>query len=201
MLCDTGDSSKNLSQQLVVCQRRSNSLLQKQLYCWFKWILGLSVFKCEIHQFWFLVYGFEIPAWRWYGGWKRNCDSLSFRKWYSSSMCLPWEELVYHFSGGARFALLPCLSTSVAHSIAWSVSSVAYICCYCIVWVCARMQELLQIALLCWLFTSSRSCCGSKDIFQGRSVLYYCAVLVSLYVTAIASSLYLWLHAVLCGLV
>jgi hypothetical protein len=64
MLCDTGDSSKNLSQQPVVCQLRSNSLLQQQLYWVCKWILGLSVFKCEIHHFWFLVHWFEISALR-----------------------------------------------------------------------------------------------------------------------------------------
>jgi hypothetical protein len=45
MLCYTGDSSKNLSQQPVVYQLRSNSLLQQQLYCLCKWIRGLSIFK------------------------------------------------------------------------------------------------------------------------------------------------------------
>jgi hypothetical protein len=67
-------------------------------------------------------------------------------------------------------ASLPCLSTRVAHSVVWHIYSVA-LCRCCCVSVCAyKMQELLQIALLCWLFTSSRPCCGSTGFFQERSL-------------------------------
>lgn len=160
-----------------------------------------------MHHFWFIEYGFEIPALRWYivhvWGSKSNCDkihSLSFSKWYSSSTCLPYEELVYHFSGGAGSALLPCLSTRVAHSVVWSISSVVFLRCCCVVWV-----------LCIWNIETASDSAFVLIVYFFEALWKYWYLsrkecLVLLRSTSVTLCDYhcfepLWLHATLCGLV